>query len=363
MNRLICSLCNKEYSLNEKIWKCDCEGLLDIDFKAKFPLEKIKTRQPNIWRYREAIPIDNDSNIVSFNEGFTPILEFVIEGRPVLIKQDHLFQTGSFKDRGASVLVSKIKELGIDYVIEDSSGNAGCAVSAYCAKAHIDCEIFVPQDIQESKLKQIKSYGAKVNKVSESREKTAELVLKYVQDQYYASHCWNPFFFQGTKTLAYEICEQLGWKAPDSIVLPVGNGSLLLGVFIGFNDLLKAGIIKKIPKIIAVQSKNCAPLYIAFKNKLDNVFPISKLNTIAEGISISNPVRGKQIIEAVKISKGDFIAVSENKIKTSLKEMYKKGFYIEPTSAVAIAGLKEYLHQLSKSELIVSVFTGHGLKK
>lgn len=335
---------------------------MDIEFKATFPLGKIKQRKPTMWRYREAIPIQKDSNIVSFHEGFTPLLEVDFNGRSVFIKQDQLFPTGSYKDRGASVLISKVKELGVKKVVEDSSGNAGCAIAAYCAKANIECDIFVPEDTAAGKLAQIQFYGAQLKKVPGTREDTAKAVLQAAREDYYASHSWNPFFFQGTKTLAFEVCEQLGWRSPDTIILPVGNGTLLLGAFIGFNDLWHAGMINQIPKIIGVQSENCAPLYRAFKEDLEEIPEIDKKDTLAEGIAIAEPIRGKQIIEVVKKSKGNFMVVNDGEIKIALKELCQKGYYIEPTAASTIAGIKKYLQESNPEETIVSVFSGHGLK-
>jgi len=211
-------------------------------------------------------------------------------------------------------------------------------------------------------LAQIQFYGAKLNKVPGSREDTARAVWQAAVKNYYASHSWNPFFFQGTKTLAFEVCEQLGWKTPDSVVVPVGNGTLLLGAWFGFNELLKAGIIPKLPQIIGIQSAHCAPLYKAFKEGLTPIPKIEKEDTLAEGIAIAEPIRGKQILAAVKKTAGQIIAVSELEIKKSLRDMAQKGFYIEPTSAATIAGLRQYLKISSPNENIVSVFTGHGLK-
>ena len=315
-----------------------------------------------MWRYREAIPVEKDENIVSFGEGFTPLLEINIENTSVIVKYDCLFPTGSFKDRGASVLVSKIKELGIKKIVEDSSGNAGAAIAAYSAKAGIDCEIFVPEGISESKLKQIRYYGATLHKIPGSRENTAHKAMKAAQDSYYASHSWNPFFFHGTKTFAFEVCEQLGWKAPDSLVVPVGNGTLLLGAYIGFQDLIHAGIINTIPKLIAIQSARCAPLYRAFEDGVAEIKEFSGDFTVAEGVAVAKPVRGEQILDAVMKSGGYFIIVEENEIVEALKEMSRRGLYIEPTSASAIAGLKKYIQNARPEELIVSVLTGHGLK-
>lgn len=182
------------------------------------------------------------------------------------------------------------------------------------------------------------------------------------EKDYYASHSWNPFFFQGTKTFAFEIWEQLGWKAPDSLIVPVGNGTLLLGAFIGFNELMAAGHIRQIPKIIGVQAASCAPLYRAFKENVEEIPKINKKDTMAEGIAIADPIRGKQILEAVKKSRGAFIIVDDLEIKKSLRLLCEMGFYIEPTSAATTAGLNKYLESSNPDEIIVSVFTGHGLK-
>ena len=321
-----------------------------------------------MWRYREAVPIEKNDNIISFAEGFTPLLEFAINDKPVLIKQEQLFSTGSFKDRGASVLISKIRELGIWKIVEDSSGNAGSAVAAYCAAAGIECDIFVPEDTSKAKLAQIELYGATLHKIPGTREDTSKAVRKAADIFYYASHCWSPFFFHGTKTFAFEVCEQLGWKAPDTVILTVGHGSLLLGAYIGFEELCSAGIIEKIPRLIGVQAENCAPLYKTFKENLKKIPKIKGQKTIAEGIAIAVPVRGDRILAAVKQTGGYFIAVSEKEIKQSLMGMCRRGYYIEPTSAAAIAGIEKYLRQQEEEqvanagEIIVSAFTGHGLK-
>jgi len=362
MDRLICTKCNKEFSLNERVWKCDCGGLLDIDFRGTFEIDKIKKRKPTMWRYREAIPIFHDQHIISFDEGFTPLVEVDVNGKSILLKLDYLFPTGSYKDRGASVLVSKVKELGIERVVEDSSGNAGCAIAAYCAKAHIDCGIFVPEDTAAGKLAQIQFYGAELHKIPGSRENTARAVLKAAENYYYASHSWNPFFFHGTKTFAFEVCEQLGWKSPDTVIVPVGNGTLLLGAYIGFHELLDAGIIEGIPRIIAIQSANCAPLYWAFKENLKELPKVDKKESLAEGIAIAEPIRGHQIIEAVRRSSGDFLTVDDGEIKESLREICKKGLYIEPTAASTTAGIMKYVERSNPNETIVSLLTGHGLK-
>ena len=363
MNQLVCTRCRAAYALNEPIWRCpQCGSLLDLQFTPVIDLIKIHGRPHNLWRYREAIPIEQDQAIVTFDEGFTPLLEVRFGGRPVWVKQDHLFPTGSYKDRGATVLISKMNELGIRRCVEDSSGNAGCAVAAYCARAGIACDIYVPHDTAQAKLAQIQLYGARLVRVPGSREDTAAAVMEAAQDQYYASHSWNPFFFQGTKTFAYEVCEQLGWRAPDVVILPAGNGTLLLGAQIGFAELRQAGIIRQEPRLVAVQSENCAPLALAWAQNLADPPAIHKKDTLAEGIAIATPIRGRQIVDAVRQSGGEFITVSDGEVKASLRALCAQGYYIEPTSAAAAAGIEIYLAAHSRDELVVSAFTGSGLK-
>lgn len=362
MTELVCIKCGKRYNETEPIWRCSCGGIFDLDFEPRFFPAKISSREKSMWRYREAIPISDDSNIISFSEGFTPIIPIKFSNSSVLIKQDHLFTTGSYKGRGASVLISKVKELGVKTVVEDSSGNAGCAIAAYCARAGIECEIYVPENTSPSKLAQIQMYGAKLNKIPGSREDTANAVLEAAKSTYYASHSWNPYFFHGTKTFAFEVIEQLGWKVPETVILPVGNGTLFLGAYLGFSELLTAGVINRLPKLIGVQASNCAPIHEAFSDDLDEMPRIDKKETIAEGITIAEPIRGKQIIDAVQKTKGEIIVVTDDEIIVSLKEMCRSGFYIEPTSAATTAGITKYLENAEPDEQIVSVFTGSGLK-
>jgi len=361
MNALVCTSCQKTFSLDDPRWKCDCSALLDIAFQPSLEPQEIGSQKPTMWRYRGAIPIDHDDHIVSFDEGYTPLIPVRFGNTKVLIKQDQLFSTGSYKDRGAAVLISKAKELGVTRVVEDSSGNAGCAIAAYCAQAAIACTIYVPQSTSPSKLAQIVAYGADLVQVPGNREDTAAAALEAAQKVYYASHSWNPFFLQGTKTFAFEVCEQLSWRAPDAVILPTGNGTLLLGAYIGFRDLLRAGLIGHMPKLIAVQAANCAPLYHAFhEGNLKSM--ASGGSTIAEGIAIAQPVRGPQVVQAVRDSGGSFVTVEESEIEASLRDLGRRGHYIEPTSAAATAAVVKYVRESPPEQVIVSVFSGHGLK-
>ncbi|MCJ7641588.1 MAG: threonine synthase, partial [Desulfobacterales bacterium] len=336
----------------------------DLEFEPKFPMRKILKRGPTLWRYREALPIAREESIVSMGEGVTPLETMYLEGRRVLIKVDYLFPTGCYKDRGATLLISKAKEQGVRKVVEDSSGNAGSAIAAYCARAGMTCEIYVPATTSPGKLVQIGAYGARLIKIEGSRGKAAEAAMEAASNLYYASHCWNPFFLHGTKTFAYEVCEQMGWESPETLVLPVGHGTLFLGAYLGFRELRDAGIVGRIPKMVGVQSAACAPIYLAFKKGSQEIASIEKRETVADGIAIAKPVRGRQILEVIRETGGEMLTVTEEEIAVALKEMGQRGHFIEPTSAATIAGLQKYLKDIKhiKDHIIVSTLTASGLK-
>ena len=362
---LICSSCGKEYSPEDKLFRCpSCSSHFNLKLeKLKFDPEALdNSKGSGIWRYRSVLPV-KDENIISYSEEKTPLTEYSCLSGEMLIKLDYLFPSGSYKDRGAAVMVSKMKELNIDYAVEDSSGNAGASAAAYCAKGGISCSIYVPASNSEAKLSQIMSYGAELHAVEGSRAETSKKVLEAAEKHYYASHIWNPYFYHGTKTFAYEVCEQLGWKAPDSLVLPAGHGTLFLGSYIGFSELLEAGVINKMPKFIAVQAENCSPVYAKYKG-ISNPPPAS--DTLAEGIAITAPVRIDDIISAVEKTEGDIFTVDDNGIKETLLELVSRGFYTEPTSAAVIAGAEKYLKYAAEKGddpgKTVTVLTGSGLK-
>jgi threonine synthase len=362
MSHLACTACGETFGLDEPRWRCECGGLLDISWQSAFEPDRVVGRKLTMWRYREMIPLGPNAPEISFDEGLTPLLRIELEGMSAWIKQDHLFPSGSYKDRGAAVLISKVAELGIGRVVEDSSGNAGAAIAAYCARAGVACAIYVPSSTAPAKLAQIEGYGADVHRIPGTREDTARAAFDAAQTTYYASHSWNPFFFHGTKTFAYEVCEQLGWQAPDAVVLPVGNGTLLLGAAIGFRELRTAGITTRMPRLVGVQAERCAPLYRVWCDGWNTLQQLQRGETIAEGIAIADPIRKRQLVSAARESGGEILAVSEGEIKAALRAMWRRGFCIEPTSAATVAGLYQYLQRAKREEVVVSTFTGHGLK-
>jgi len=358
---LVCSSCHKEYAEYEPVWKCNCGGFLDVKMEPQFP-RKITQRNPDLWRYKEALPVARDHAILG--EGYTPIIKKNFKGSEVYFKMEFLFPTGSFKDRGAAVLISKVKELGLKQVMVDSSGNAGAAIAGYCAALGIGCDVYVPADTPSGKVAQIMAYGAKLIRVNGTRQDTADLAFKQAQNTYYASHYWNPFFLQGTKTFAYEIWEQFNYKVPDVLVLPVGHGTIFLGAFIGFKDLLQAGMIDNMPRLIGVQTMACNPLVTVMEENLDRLPPKEAQETVAEGIAISQPLRWRQIIDGIRETGGKLVSVSEEEITQSYRYWSKRGLFIETTSAAVTAGLEKCLAQgiLFSNELVTIPLTGSGLK-
>ncbi|MDZ7371437.1 MAG: pyridoxal-phosphate dependent enzyme [candidate division KSB1 bacterium] len=357
---LICSRCGRAFSAGEPIWRCRCGGFFDLVLAKPWAKQELAGSAAGMWRYRRTLPLNADENIVSFGEGATPLLRFAYNKKPVWLKLDYLFPTGSFKDRGASLLVSKMKELRVQKAVEDSSGNAGAAIAAYCARAGIQCEIYVPAQTLPAKIKQIEAVAAMVRLVPGTREETARAALAAAETSYYAGHAWNPFFLHGVKTCAFELYEQLG-EAPAAVFAPVGNGTLLLGLYIGFCELRAAGLIENLPALFGVQSSACAPLAEAFAHNLTEPATIRKGDTLADGIAVAMPVRGGQILQAVRKSRGALLQVSENEIAGSLGELHRAGLYVEPTAAAAWAGYRHLCADSSLSPCVV-VLTGHGLK-
>jgi threonine synthase len=348
--KIICSSCNSSKDWNALEWKCHCGSPLDLQYKASFPLDKIKQRPSTFWRYREALPIPAEAKLIALGENCTPLVDVEINGHKAFFKPEYLLPTGSFKDRGTAIMISYLKHQGLSRILEDSSGNAGASIAAYAARAGIAAKIYVPATTSPAKKKQIEIFGAELIAVEGSRDNTAATAQKAALGIPYASHVWNPWFVHGTKTAAYEIAEELNWQVPEQIVLPVGNGSMLLGLHLGFTDLLSAGVINSMPRLIAVQAANCAPL-------IDGNLDFSA--TAAEGIAVQVPARKRQIHKAVAQSRGQLISVTEEEIKTAHQHCLQKGFMIEPTSAVAVAGWQ--LLDID-SEKTVVMLTGHGLK-
>lgn len=301
---------------------------------------------------------------MSLGEGGTPLLSRGWNGVPVHFKLEFMMPTGSFKDRGMTVMVSHLKSRGIDHVLEDSSGNAGASLSAYAAAAGMRCRILVPETASYPKIAQIAACGADVVTVPGTRQDVADAALRMSSEIFYASHNWQPFFIEGTKTLAYELWEELGFRAPDNVITPLGYGSNVLGLERGFDELLRNGEIRRRPRIFGVQAANCAPCHAAWQAGSEAPVPVAINPTVAEGIASSQPTRLREVVRAVRGSGGAMVAVSEDGIVSALGALARMGLYVEPTSAAGAAGLTQLLASgaIARDETTVLVLTGSGLK-
>lgn len=361
-----CEQCGGRYAVTEQIWRCQCGGALDLLLPVPhLSSTVIQRRPPDLWRYFEALPpLDHR---VSLGESMTPFIPFDHRGRMVWLKCDYLLPTGSYKDRGAAILMSHLKTLGIEHVVEDSSGNAAASLAAYAARAGIEIEVFCPASTSPGKLAQIKLYGAKLRLIEGPRQRTTEALERHVAatGDFYASHLWHPYFLEGIKTMAFELAEQNGWRMPDVILCPVGAGSILLGLYKGFQDLRRAGMLDRLPRLFAVQAANICPVYRAYQCHNRDVLPLETTSpTLAEGIALPRPVRGARLLQALRETDGGVTAVSEEEIREGLVRLGCRGVYVEPTSAVVIAGL-EHLEQaglVQPQEQVVLVLSGFGLK-
>lgn len=315
-------------------------------------------------------PVHDSKFEVSLGEGNTPsvILTTTCGNLPLgrlYAKLEFLNPTGSFKDRGTATMLSVAKEHGVTELVEDSSGNAGASVSAYAARAGIKSHIFVPADAPEAKLSQIRAYGTEIHPIQGPRSAVTEAAVGYAKQHglVYASHMLSPYFAEGTKAFAYEVVEQFGDSMPAHIVFPVGNGSLLIGAFNGFNELEKTGKIDKVPKLHCVQSRNVMPLVAAFNGQ--DWSPDTATKTVAGGISIAAPSRQWQILEILRLTGGSAVAVEESSILQMQKDLAEQeGIFAEPTSAAAFAGLELLAARdvIQEGDDILVPVTGFGLK-
>jgi threonine synthase len=351
------------YPLDQPRWRSDSGAPLMISDLPGIDRGGIDRSLRSLWRYRGALPVAVKAPI-SMGEGCTPLVSRTWQDVAVLFKLEWFSPTGSFKDRGASVMMSILREQGVTQVLEDSSGNGGAAIAAYAAAGGMGAKILTPATTQRAKTIQMRAYGAVVELVPGTRQDTADEAERQSARVFYASHNWQPFFLQGTKTLAYELWEDLGFCAPDNIIVSTGAGSNVLGCDIGFGELLRQGAIERLPRLFAVQPENCAPIHAAWVSGTTAKMPIVPKPTIAEGTAIANPVRLTRVIEAIGRSRGATVAVSEDAIIAAVIDLAHLGLYAEPTSAAAVAALSKLIAEgtIRAGETTVVVLTGSGLK-
>ena len=363
MSGYICRSCGKEYPLHSLEYKCSCGGLFGLDpVGTSFDFDKsMSPADASLWRYIEVLPFTKAEALqLSLGEGMTPLIN--IE-KGLFGKADYYMPTLSFKDRGAVMLVLLAKKLGFNKLAIDSSGNAATAVSAYSARAGLQCTVFVPEGTSQKKLAQIKAHGAKINVIDGPREASGAAAREFVamSGAFYASHIYNPFFYQGTKTYFYEVFEQMGRKFPDGFIIPIGNGTLVLGAALAFSELQKQGLIDKWPKIVGVQASGCNPVYKAFKEGKNKVEAVVNKGTIAEGIAIASPARGKEILDIIKQSGGEILSIDDDDTQSARKLLARKGIYVEITSGINYAAFLK-LKKTNPHKTWVMPLCGAGIK-
>jgi threonine synthase len=354
-----CGSCGREYEQTaDAPWRCVCGHALDFaDPPRPGGPPPSLDRDRGLWAFEEVLPVGCG---VTLGEGWTPLVD--APDWDVQFKLDYLFPTGSFKDRGAATTVSHALELGVDRLLEDSSGNAGHAIATYAARAGLAAEIYVPAAAKPSKLRAIERTGAEAVRVDGSRGDVTDACLAAVADGggWYASHAWQPAFFAGTATVAMEVAAQRGWSVPDVFVAPMGHGTLFLGAYRGFRRLQDAGWTDGIPRLVGVQAAGAAPIVAARHGDT----AAAGDNEAADGIQIRSPARREQLLAAVEATDGEAVAVGEDATAAALDRLRGSGFDTEPTCAVAPAGVADLRERgvLAPDEDVVVALTGSGLK-
>lgn len=349
----------RTYPLDVPRWCGDGQAPLLLTPLPGIGREAIRAEDRSLWRYAAALPFAPDDPI-TMGEGCTPLVPRVIAGASALVKCEWFAPTGSFKDRGASVMLSLLRAQGVAAVLEDSSGNGGAAVSAYAAAGGMEATIFVPDGTSPAKTVQARAAGATIRLIPGSRQDCADAALAEAGRIFYASHNWHPFFLHGTKTLAYELWEDLGFAAPDNVIVPCGAGSNVLGCGIGFDELLRARQIGRLPRIFAAQPAHCAPIARAFLG----LPAVAARPTIAEGTAIAQPLRSAECRDVLARSGGSAVMLEEDEIAAATLDLARTGIYVEPTCAQAAAAFARLLAAgtIRADETTVVVLTGTGLK-
>lgn len=371
---LRCFNCHTDYPTNTIDISCQtCGGLLEISFDISSKRIPWKNRSLAVWKYREILPVDHDGFITSLDEGGTGLHHCQRLGREIglrklYVKNEGENPTGSFKDRGMTVAISKARELAKKRMVCASTGNTAASLAAYSAKAGVKCVVLFPAGkVAKGKMLQVIMHGARIFQINGDFDRAMASVIKLTGERsdFYLMNSLNPFRLEGQKTLAYEVCDQLQNRAPDTLVLPVGNGGNISAIWKGFNEFQSLGIVKGRPRMIGIQAEKAAPIVKAVKKKQNRITPIHNPQTIATAIRIGAPVNWTKVLDAIKQSKGTAETVSDHEILTAQKDLAaKEGIFVEPASAASVAGLRKMCEsgKIDRSEVVVCVTTGHGLK-
>ncbi len=372
--RLRCFNCHTQYPNQTTNYRCEkCGGLLEVSFQLSGRKIPWKNRGLSVWKYRELLPVDDDRFITTLSEGGTGLHHCPRLGREIgltrlFVKNEGENPTGSFKDRGMTVALSKARELGKRKVVCASTGNTAASLAAYSARAGLKCIVIVPEGkVAAGKMLQVMIHGASIFQVSGDFDEAMRAVVTLTERRkgFYLMNSLNPFRLEGQKTLAFEVCDQLDGRAPDALVLPVGNGGNISAIWKGFTEFRTLGITKTRPRMIGIQAENAAPIAKAVKRKQNKIQPVTNPRTIASAIRIGSPVNWTKVLPAINESRGTAETVSDKEILRAQRDLAsKEGIFVEPASAASIAGLRKSREagRIDRSDLVVCVTTGHGLK-
>ena len=371
-----CVKCGKEYPATPDVTTCECGGILDIVYdydyiKSHLTKEKLAARKDlTMWRYRELLPIEEETENTPLRVGNTPLYEEprlaeMLGLGHLYVKDDGLNPTSSLKDRASAMAVAKAKEAGKDIIACSSTGNAASSLAGNAAAAGMKTYIFVPSRAPKGKVAQLLTFGATVVSVQGNYEETFELSSKAIDrwGWYNRNAAVNPYLSEGKKTVSLEICEQLQWKAPDYIAVAVGDGCTIGGVWKGLKDLYAIGFIDKLPRLISCQAEGCCPLNRAIQEKAP-WHPMEE-NTLADSIAVGVPRNPDKALQAIEESHGLVVNVSDAEIMAAQKLLGSVcGLFGEPAGVTGTAGVKKLCEMgvLGKDDTVVTMISGNGLK-
>jgi len=374
---LECIDCGERYDPRRVIYTCSrCGGLLSVKYDfSRLPsrLDSRWERRPlSVWRYKELLPVERAELRVTLGEGGTSLnrclrLSKEIGLENLYVKNEGENPTGSFKDRGMTIGVTKAVELGMEKVACASTGNTSASLAAYAARAGIECIVLIPSGkVAFGKLVQAMIHGARVIQIRGNFDEALKIVRSIcLSHPIYLLNSLNPFRLEGQKTIAFEIRDQLSGEVPDKIVVPVGNAGNISAIWKGFTELHELGLIDSLPQMIGIQAEGAAPIVDSLKRNLDHVEFVNNPETIATAIRIGSPVNWKKAVRAVKQSHGMVEKVSDAEILEAQRLLaQKEGIFVEPASAASVAGLIKIKERglIDKDEVVVCILTGHGLK-
>ncbi|MBS0342530.1 MAG: pyridoxal-phosphate dependent enzyme [Proteobacteria bacterium] len=353
----------RTYDLNSPRWCSDDRKPLLITPQRGMSRDDIDGALRSQWRYRASLPLEV-AGPISMGEGCTPLVQKEWGEHRPYFKLEWFNPTSSFKDRGTTVMLSVLRQQGVQAVLEDSSGNGGASVSAYGAAGGMRVKILAPSFASPPKIAQMRAYGAEVQLVEGPRQECENEAVRQSGSIFYSSHNWQPFFLEGTKTIGYEIWEDLNFKAPDNIVMPAGAGSNVLGCHMAFSELLRAGQIRRMPRLFVCQPLNCSPIDASFRAGVTTPVAREVRKTISEGTAIANPLRLKEVVTAVRESGGSTVALEEEAIVAALRRIALLGLLPELTSSTAVAGFDRLIQggTIKASEETVVILSGTGIK-